>query len=122
VFKCRKQLKDVLTTRALQETVMRILDVFISTGSPHHWVDYLMTSQDATTDVSSSDATVSKFHQLITETREVLTRLNVSSAFNPQKTNNFTSLKPCPHFCFNVPNLLNISWSCFLVAAMIFQM
>jgi peroxin-3 len=69
-----KQLKDVLTTSALRETVMRILDVFMSTGSPHHWVDYLMMSQDATTDVSSSDATVTKFHLLITETREVLTR------------------------------------------------
>ncbi|CAN8269127.1 unnamed protein product [Cochlearia groenlandica] len=76
-----KQLKDVLTTRTLQETVIRILDVFMSTGSPHHWVDYLMMAQDTTlvprdttTDVSSSsDATVSKFHQLITETREVLT-------------------------------------------------
>jgi len=74
VFNCRKQLKDVLTTSALRETVMRILDVFMSTGSPHHWVDYLMMSQDATTDVSSSDATVTKFHLLITETREVLTR------------------------------------------------
>ncbi|KAL1221643.1 Peroxisome biogenesis protein 3-1 [Cardamine amara subsp. amara] len=69
-----KQLKDVLTTRVLQETVIRILDVFMSTGRPHHWVDYLMMSQDTTTtDVSSSDATVTKFHQLITETREVLT-------------------------------------------------
>ncbi|XP_019097078.1 PREDICTED: peroxisome biogenesis protein 3-1 isoform X2 [Camelina sativa] len=68
-----KQLNDVLTTKVLQETVMRILDVFMSTGSPHHWVDYLMMSQDTTTDVSSPDATLSKFHQLITETREVLT-------------------------------------------------
>uniref|UniRef100_A0A1J3GA37 Peroxisome biogenesis protein 3-1 n=1 Tax=Noccaea caerulescens TaxID=107243 RepID=A0A1J3GA37_NOCCA len=76
-----KQLKDVLTTKVLQETVIRILDVFMSTGSPHHWVEYLMMAQDATmlpsdtttTDVPSSDATVSKFHLLITETREVLT-------------------------------------------------
>ncbi|KAG2315857.1 hypothetical protein Bca52824_018979 [Brassica carinata] len=78
-----KQLKDVLTKRTLEETVIRILDVFMSTGSPHHWVDYLMMAQDATmsprdtttttTDVSSSDATVTKLHQLINETREVLT-------------------------------------------------
>lgn len=81
MFDCRKQLKDVLTTRTLQETVIRILDVFMSMGSPHHWVDYLMMAQDTTmlprditTDVSSSDATITKFHQLITETREVLTR------------------------------------------------
>ncbi|KAF8097379.1 hypothetical protein N665_0290s0037 [Sinapis alba] len=75
-----KQLKDVLTTRTFEETVIRILDVFMSTGSPHHWVDYLMMAQDTTmsprdttTDVSSSDVTVSKLHQLINETREVLT-------------------------------------------------
>ncbi|ESQ48095.1 hypothetical protein EUTSA_v10020989mg [Eutrema salsugineum] len=75
-----KQLKDVLTTRVLQDNVIRILDVFMSTGSPHLWVDYLMVAQDTTmlprdttTDVSSSDTTVTKFHQLITETREVLT-------------------------------------------------
>ncbi|KAJ4874223.1 Peroxisome biogenesis protein 3-1 [Raphanus sativus] len=69
----RKQLKDVLTTRTLEETVIRILDVFMSTGSPHHWIDYLMMAHDTTTDVSSSDATVTKFHLLVTETREVLT-------------------------------------------------
>ncbi|KAJ0249165.1 Peroxisome biogenesis protein 3-1 [Hirschfeldia incana] len=74
-----KQLKDVLTTRTLEKSVIRILDVFMSTGSPHHWVDYLMMAQDTTmsprdnaTDVSSSDATVTKLHILINETREVL--------------------------------------------------
>jgi len=69
VFNCRKQLKDVITTRVLQETVMQIVDVFMSTGSPHHWVDYLMMPQDY-----SSDEAVSKFHQLMVETREVLIR------------------------------------------------
>lgn len=73
----------MLTTRSLEETVIRILDVFMSKGSPHHWVDYLMMAQDATmsprdtttTSVpSSDDATVTKLHQLINETREVLTR------------------------------------------------
>ncbi|XP_018487090.1 peroxisome biogenesis protein 3-1 [Raphanus sativus] len=75
-----KQLKDVLTTRTLEETVIRILDVFMSTGSPHHWVDYLMMAQDTTmsprdnpTDGSSSDVTGTKLHRLINETREVLT-------------------------------------------------
>ncbi|KAL0676418.1 hypothetical protein Bca4012_004399 [Brassica carinata] len=77
-----KQLKDMLTTRSLEEIVIRILDVFMSKGSPHHWVDYLMMAQDATmsprdtttTSVpSSDDATVTKLHQLINETREVLT-------------------------------------------------
>ncbi|CAH8300165.1 unnamed protein product [Eruca vesicaria subsp. sativa] len=71
------QLKDVITTRVLQETVLRIVDVFMSTGHPHHWVDYLMmphgTKLPRNTSVGSSDETVTKFHQLMVETREVLT-------------------------------------------------
>uniref|UniRef100_A0A1J3D2R1 Peroxisome biogenesis protein 3-2 n=1 Tax=Noccaea caerulescens TaxID=107243 RepID=A0A1J3D2R1_NOCCA len=71
-----KQLKDVMSTRVLQETVIRIMDVFMSSGSPHHWVDYLMMPQDTNlsrkSSGSSSDETVNKFHQLMVETREVL--------------------------------------------------
>ncbi|KAL1214083.1 Peroxisome biogenesis protein 3-2 [Cardamine amara subsp. amara] len=70
-----KQLKDVITTRVLQETVMRIVDVFMSSGSPHHWIDYLMMPQDAKLSRNtngSSDETLTKFHQLMVETREVL--------------------------------------------------
>ncbi|VVB00874.1 unnamed protein product [Arabis nemorensis] len=73
-----KQLKDVITTRVFQETVLRIVDVFMSTGSPHHWIDYLMMPRDIrlsrnTSGSSQSDETVTKFHQLMFETREVLT-------------------------------------------------
>jgi len=56
---------------------MQIVDVFMSTGSPHHWVDYLMMPQDtklSRTTSDSSDEAVSKFHQLMVETREVLIR------------------------------------------------
>ncbi|CAA7048192.1 unnamed protein product [Microthlaspi erraticum] len=71
-----KQLKDVMTTRVLQETVIRIMDVFMSSGSPHHWVDYLMMPQatklSRNSSGSSSDETVNKFHQLMVETRAVL--------------------------------------------------
>lgn len=67
-----------MTTRVLQETVIRIMDVFMSSGSPHHWVDYLMMPQDTNlsrkSSGSSSDETVNKFHQLMVETREVLIR------------------------------------------------
>lgn len=72
------QLKDVITTRVLQETLLRIVDVFMSSGSPHHWVDYLMIPQGTklsrNTSDGSSDETVSKFNQLMVETRQVLTR------------------------------------------------
>ncbi|KFK36073.1 hypothetical protein AALP_AA4G073900 [Arabis alpina] len=71
-----KQLKDVITTRVLQETVLRIVDVFMSSGSPHHWIDYLMKPRDMlsrnTSGSSQSDETVTKFHQLMFETHEVL--------------------------------------------------
>ncbi|WZY97112.1 hypothetical protein YC2023_069441 [Brassica napus] len=71
------QLKDVITTRVLQETLLRIVDVFMSSGSPHHWIDYLMIPQGTklsrNTSDGSSDETVSKFNQLMVETRQVLT-------------------------------------------------
>ncbi|CAN6930341.1 unnamed protein product [Brassica oleracea] len=67
------QLKDVITTRVLQETLLRIVDVFMSSGSPHHWVDYLMMPQDTKLSRTTSGETVSKFNQLMVETRQVLT-------------------------------------------------
>ncbi|CDY69671.1 BnaCnng64690D [Brassica napus] len=66
------QLKDVITTRVLQETLLRIVDVFMSSGSPHHWVDYLMMPQDTKLSRTTSGETVSKFNQLMVETRQVL--------------------------------------------------
>lgn len=68
------QLKDVITTRVLQETLLRIVDVFMSSGSPHHWVDYLMMPQDTKLPRTTGGETVSKFNQLMVETRQVLTR------------------------------------------------
>ncbi|KAF5734020.1 Peroxin 3 isoform 1 [Tripterygium wilfordii] len=74
-----KQLRDVINTTELHETVSRILDIFMGSGSPRHWIEYMMPEDDrlskrATT--SSSDDTVpsdlTKFDQLMTKTREVL--------------------------------------------------
>eukprot|EP00258_Populus_trichocarpa_P012334 XP_002322084.3 peroxisome biogenesis protein 3-2 [Populus trichocarpa] len=37
-----KKLTDLFNTTSLHETVMQILNKFMSTGSPHQWIDYLM--------------------------------------------------------------------------------
>lgn len=78
---CRKQLKDYFNTTVLHETVMQILDMFMSTGNPHHWIDYLMpedTRLHKQVTVSDNNSAVSspvtKFDQLMAETREVLSR------------------------------------------------
>ncbi|CAL5363940.1 unnamed protein product [Camellia sinensis] len=76
-----KQLKDLFNTTVLHETTVPILDMFMSMGSPHHWVDYLMPedpnfyklvafSNSDSTDPSDS----TKFDRLMVETRAVLSR------------------------------------------------
>ncbi|XP_059640811.1 peroxisome biogenesis protein 3-2-like [Cornus florida] len=74
-----KQLMDIFNTTVIHDTVVKILDIFMSTGSPHHWSNYLMP-EDARfykfITSSSSDNTdasdVTKFDQLMVETRAVL--------------------------------------------------
>ncbi|XVF50524.1 hypothetical protein PTKIN_Ptkin04bG0108300 [Pterospermum kingtungense] len=76
-----KQFRDFFNTTVLHQTIMQILDMFLTMGSPHHWVESLMPEDPrlyklATT--SSSDKTnpaeFTKFDQLMVETREVLSR------------------------------------------------
>ncbi|KAM7471096.1 hypothetical protein LguiA_009279 [Lonicera macranthoides] len=79
-----KQLKDLFDATVLLETIVQILDMFMSTGSPHHWVDYLMPQDPKIfkTAVSSDDSGLSdftKFHQLIGETRAVLSSAEFAS-------------------------------------------
>lgn len=78
---CRKQLRDLFNTEVLGETVMQILEIFMSTGSSRHWVNLLMPSDSSFSNLatvsSHGDETlpsVSKFDQLMIETRAVLTR------------------------------------------------
>ncbi|XWS50798.1 hypothetical protein CRYUN_Cryun12cG0119600 [Craigia yunnanensis] len=81
-----KQLRDFFNTTVLHQTIMQILDMFMSMGSPHHWVDCLMPEDSrlyklATT--SSSDKTnppeFTQFDQLMFETREVLSSAEFGS-------------------------------------------
>ncbi|XP_059453823.1 peroxisome biogenesis protein 3-2 [Corylus avellana] len=65
---------DFFNTTILHETTMQILDRFKSIGSPHHWVNYIMP-EDARFYPSSDKkipSEVTKFDQLMVETRSVL--------------------------------------------------
>lgn len=79
-FMCRKQLKDFFNTTVLHQTITQILDTFMSTKSPHHWLDYLMP-EDArlpkpatASDIDEILSDVTEFDKLMAETRAVLTR------------------------------------------------
>lgn len=81
LFICRKQLRDVFNSMVLHGTIMQILDLFISTGKPHNLVDYLMPDDtksykpaSPSNGDSSTPADVTKFDQLMVETRAVLSR------------------------------------------------
>lgn len=74
-----KQLKDFFNTSVLHETIVQILDTFMSMGSPHHWVDYLMPenvrlhkSAESSSDDNPYLSGLTKFDQLMVETRAVL--------------------------------------------------
>ncbi|KAF2309065.1 hypothetical protein GH714_000316 [Hevea brasiliensis] len=75
----QKELRDFFNTKTLHETVMQILDLFMSRGSPHHWADYLMPEDARVYKLalgSNSDDTIitdtTKFEQLMAEARAVL--------------------------------------------------
>ncbi|KAG5539434.1 hypothetical protein RHGRI_019841 [Rhododendron griersonianum] len=81
-----KQLKDLFNSTVVHETVVKILDIFMSMGSPHHWVDYIMPedarfykfvafSDSAGTNLSD----VTKFDQLMVETRAVLSSVEFAN-------------------------------------------
>ncbi|KAH9763635.1 peroxisome biogenesis protein 3-2 [Citrus sinensis] len=74
-----KQLRDIFNTVVLHETFMQILEVFMSMGSPHQWVDFLMPQDirfyKLVTASGHDETTLSgatKFDELMVETRAVL--------------------------------------------------
>uniref|UniRef100_M1A473 Amino acid transporter n=1 Tax=Solanum tuberosum TaxID=4113 RepID=M1A473_SOLTU len=76
---CRKQLKDFFNTTVLHDTILQILATFLSMGSPHHWMGFLMPEPSKlynSAATSSSDSTepspASKFEQLMLEAQAVL--------------------------------------------------
>lgn len=74
-----KQLRDFINTTVLHETIIQILNTFMSLRSPHLWVGYLMPEDarlhELATASSSDDkglSDVTKFDQLMAETRAVI--------------------------------------------------
>ncbi|KAJ6868459.1 hypothetical protein NC651_033510 [Populus alba x Populus x berolinensis] len=74
-----KKLTDLFNTTSLHETVMQILNKFMSMGSPHQWIDYLMPKDcghyklgpsSSIDDMSLPDSM--NFDQLMVEARTVL--------------------------------------------------
>lgn len=76
---CRKQLRDFFNSKALHETIMQILNTFMSTGNSHSWVKYMMPAAiepritaSSSVDLVSSDTI--GIDQLMAEAQAVLTR------------------------------------------------
>ncbi|RXH96612.1 hypothetical protein DVH24_009116 [Malus domestica] len=74
-----KQLKDSFNTTVLHATIMEILEKFMSTGDPHHWVNYLMPEDARWHELATAFSNdniplpdVTKFDQLMLETRAVI--------------------------------------------------
>ncbi|KAL8132652.1 peroxisome biogenesis protein 3-1-like [Apium graveolens] len=71
-----KRLKDLFTSSVLNETIMQILDVFMSMGSPHQWVEYLMPEdlkyKSAAFSSNDGQSEFTKFDLLMLETYSVL--------------------------------------------------
>ncbi|KAJ6295135.1 hypothetical protein OIU76_023105 [Salix suchowensis] len=74
-----KKLTDLFNTTSLHETVMQILNKFMSVGNPHQWIDYLMPEDCGhykRGPSSSIDDTIlpdsTSFDQLMVEARAVL--------------------------------------------------
>lgn len=78
---CSKQLRDPFSTSRLCETIIQILESFMSMGGPHHWVAYLVPENAilykqlvATSSDFNGSPDISKLDQLMMETRAVLSR------------------------------------------------
>ncbi|KAJ4713488.1 Peroxisome biogenesis 3-2-like protein [Melia azedarach] len=74
-----KQLRDLFNTVVLHETVMQMLEVFMGMDSSHQWVNFLMPADitfyklaTASNHDNASVSDVTKFDQLMAETRAVL--------------------------------------------------
>ncbi|KAL8488059.1 hypothetical protein ACS0TY_024367 [Phlomoides rotata] len=74
-----KQLKDSINVAVLHDTTIRILNTLMSTGSPHHWVGYLMPDDAGVYKLVSPSSSIAsdfshsrKFELLMEETRAVL--------------------------------------------------
>ncbi|CAN6717442.1 unnamed protein product [Malus baccata var. baccata] len=80
------QLKDSFNTTILRATIIEILEKFVTTGEPYHWVNYLMSEDARWHELATAfgdDNTplpdVTKFDQLMLETRAVISSAEFGS-------------------------------------------
>ncbi|CAM8886662.1 hypothetical protein QQ045_027827 [Rhodiola kirilowii] len=74
-----KQLRDCFSSSLLHETILQISDMFMATGKPHHWLNYLMPGLAGSYGASlgsiedqNTCPDINKFDQLMEETLAVL--------------------------------------------------
>lgn len=71
-----KQLRDIFNSSVLHDTIMQILNMFMSLGRPCHWVEYLMPEDvrfyKSLESSGSNVSDITKLDQLMVETRTVL--------------------------------------------------
>ncbi|PWA60721.1 Peroxin-3 [Artemisia annua] len=74
-----KQLRDIFNSSVLHDTIMQILNMFMSMGRPRHWVEYLMPEDvrfyKSLESSGSNVSDITKLDQLMVETRTVLSRV-----------------------------------------------
>lgn len=66
-----KQLRDSFNNTTLHETIVQMMDMFMSMGRPFPWLDYLMPKENRHGE-ASSNGDVSRFDQLMAQTQTVL--------------------------------------------------
>ena len=76
---CRKQLSTFFKSTTLHETIMQILNTFMSMGTPNSWIKYMIPEdvRPYSTTSGSDDPVpfdVTEFEQLMIEARAVLSR------------------------------------------------
>uniref|UniRef100_A0A7N0ZUC2 Peroxin-3 n=1 Tax=Kalanchoe fedtschenkoi TaxID=63787 RepID=A0A7N0ZUC2_KALFE len=75
-----KQLQDHFTPQVLRETFLQICEQFMSPATPHEWIHFLMPTEAGSSDLTNTSTNSqmsqdeSKFNQLMSETRAVLSR------------------------------------------------
>lgn len=79
-----KQLSSLFNNTTLHETIMQILDTFMSMGSPHSWIKYMMPEDVRSHSITAgNDETVpydvTEFEQLMVEVRAVLSSAEFGS-------------------------------------------
>ncbi|CAM8919880.1 unnamed protein product [Rhodiola kirilowii] len=93
-----KQLRDHFSPQVLHETILQIIETFMSSGTPHQWIDFLMPSEAGSSELTTFSANnqiiqdESKFNKLMSETRAVLSSVEFRNILEVSLKTIITSL------------------------------